>query len=53
MEKIKNISKGELAFKDDDGNRKEIKAGEVVECNYKNPVDSRLIIVESTKKRGK
>jgi hypothetical protein len=52
MEKIKNISKGTLAFKDDDGIRHDIKAGETVECNYKqDPGDNRLIKESKTKKK--
>ena len=49
--KVKNTSEGTLGFIDDDGKRHDIKAGEVVECNYKDPTDPRLII-ESKKKKG-
>ncbi len=51
MQKVKNTSKGDLAFKDDDGKRHDIKAGGVVECNYKDPTDPRLIIEPKAKKK--
>ena len=51
MVKVKNISKGELAFKDDEGKIHKIKAGEVVECKYKKRQDSRLEIQSETKKK--
>ena len=52
MEKIKNTSKGTLAFRDDDGKEHEIKPEEVVECNYKqDPTDSRLVKESKTKKK--
>ncbi len=51
MQKIKNISKGTLGFRDDDGKEHEIKPEEVIECNYKQePGDPRL--VKETKKKG-
>lgn len=54
MEKIKNISKGTLAFRDDDGKQYDIKAGETVECNYKQePGDPRLVKESSEKKKKK
>ncbi len=53
MAKIKNISKGTLAFRDDDGKTHEIKPEEVVECNYKGePGDSRLVKETKSKKKG-
>ena len=53
MAKIKNTSKGTLAFRDDDGKEHEIKAGEVVECNYKEePGDQRLVKETKSKKKG-
>ena len=51
MESVKNTGKGDLAFKDDDGKLHEIKAGEIVECNYKKSQDSRLVIEQKTKKK--
>lgn len=50
MVKVKNTCKGTLAFKDDNGVRHELKAGEEVECPYKRSMDSRLVI-QSTKKK--
>ena len=51
MQKVKNTSEGTLAFKDDNGKRHDIKAGEVVECNYKIPLDPRLVIESKEKKK--
>ena len=51
MQKVKNMGVGTLAFKDDDGKSHDIKAGEVVECNYKKSQDSRLVIQVETKKK--
>ncbi|KKL90494.1 hypothetical protein LCGC14_1904140 [marine sediment metagenome] len=51
MQKVKNTSKGELAFIDDDGKRHDIKAGDVVECNYKDPTDPRLVIEPKAKRK--
>lgn len=53
MEKVKNMGEGPLAFKDDDGNRYEIKAGETIECNYKKSGDHRLVIEPLEKKSKK
>ena len=51
MQKVKNLSEGTLAFKDDDGKRQDIKAKEVVECNYKESNDPRLLIEPKAKKK--
>ena len=51
MEKVKNTGEGTLAFKDDDGKRHDVKAGESVECNYKISNDPRLIIEPKAKKK--
>ena len=53
MEKVTNEGEGTLGFKDDDGNSHTIKAGEVVECNYKRSMDERLVIEKIDKKSKK
>ena len=53
MQKVKNTGEGDLAFVDDDGKRHDIKAGDVIECNYKTSQDPRLEIESKKKKEVK
>ena len=49
MVKVKNTSEGTLSFKDDDKKVHILKAGEEVECNYKQSMDPRFVIVDKKK----